>query len=369
MHWLLTIDRRILYALVAVALIVPMFLPFYPPIKSSRTTDGIYDAIEGVPARSPVLVSMDFDPASQAELDPMTRATLRHMFRRDLRITGMTHWPRGRDHVRKLLEDAAHEFDDVSVEVVRTFDGKAEAEAYIKNVGNKKETLREQAVGPIGRVNAGRAEAEGPVKYAPALNELIGRGGVGLVPEAVEQDAKYLVLRIRERKENKVYGRDYCYLGVRAGGSILIMSIGQSLFEAFPSDSRGNPTRQLTAAGKVLEGVTKLSSFKYLLCIAAGSSAEWWIVYGAERYGVKMGVGCTSVMAPDLYPFWPKQITGILGGAQGAWEYEAKVGVPESATKRLLPGLTAAHLLVIVFILFCNIAHLTAGRQAAAGRS
>ncbi|MCI0635835.1 MAG: hypothetical protein L0206_18240, partial [Actinobacteria bacterium] len=319
-----------------------------------------HDAIDALPAGSPVLVSMDYDPASQAELEPMNRAVLRHMFRKDLRVTGMTHWPRGRDFVEQVVKSTAAEFDDLEVEV-RTFDSARAAEDHVTLAKTKPDEAA-KVPAQVAAVNIGRERASAPLAYTPKLYTTLDEVETGLAEDVFEQGGKHHVLTVVSRKPTKEYGKDYCFLGVRLGAAILIINMGQSLFDAFPADKYGTPTRELAGTGKVLEGVSKLGDFKYLACIAAGISAEQWIIYGSQKYGFPMGVGCTAVMAPDLYPYLnSKQITGIVGGAKGAWEYEARIRVPDKATSRV-PAQTMAHVLVILLVLFCNVAYLMVGR-------
>jgi len=367
MRWLLDIDRRIIFLLVLVLIVLATVLQdrIEFPIVSSSPVDGVYDAIDGLPAGSPVLLSMDYDPASQAELEPMNRAVLRHLFRKDLRITGMTHWPRGLNFVEQVVQSTAREFDDLSVEV-RTFDSKKAATDHLALVKTKPDEAA-KVKAQLATVNIGRERAEAPIQYEPRLYTLLDEVEKGLAAEPFEQGAKHHVLTVVERKPTKEYGKDYCYLGVRLGAAILIINMGQSLFDAFPADKYGTPTRELAGQGKVLEGVSKLGDFKYLMVVAAGISAEQWIIYGSQKYGFPMGVGCTAVMAPDLYPYLnSKQITGILGGAKGAWEYEAKIRVPDKATSRV-PAQTMAHVLVILLVIFCNVAYLMVGRSKPPG--
>ena len=82
---------------------------------------------------------------------------------------------------------------------------------------------------------------------------------------------------------------------------------------------------------------------------------RWWLIYGAQKHRIPMGIGATAVMAPDIYPYYgAKQITGLLGGIKGAWEYEALVETPGSATASAW-GQTVAHGVLVVLILLCNL--------------
>ncbi|MEK7448265.1 MAG: hypothetical protein AAB019_02155 [Planctomycetota bacterium] len=88
------IIRWVIFALVALAIIIPVIVSekIKLPDTSSRVVKNIYDKIESLPAGSPIILSIDFDPSSDEELRPMTMAILRHVFRKKLRVIGMTIW-------------------------------------------------------------------------------------------------------------------------------------------------------------------------------------------------------------------------------------------------------------------------------------
>jgi len=88
------ITRWIIFILVALAIIIPVIISerIKLPDTSSRVVKNIYDHIESLPAGSPIILSVDFDPSSDEELRPMTMAILRHAFRKNLRVIGMTIW-------------------------------------------------------------------------------------------------------------------------------------------------------------------------------------------------------------------------------------------------------------------------------------
>lgn len=88
----LRIDRRIIFAVITVAVIVSLVLKFELPIPPSEPVQGIYEKIESLPQGSRVMISFDYDPASKEELQPMAIAFLHHCFSRDLKVIGMTHY-------------------------------------------------------------------------------------------------------------------------------------------------------------------------------------------------------------------------------------------------------------------------------------
>ena len=104
------VARRIVYLLVAVAVVVPFIYPVELPGEPSEWAKKLHERIARLEPGSPVLFSFDYDPASQAELYPMSLALLHHCFQRDLHPIVMTHWPNGVGLCKELVETAAEEY-------------------------------------------------------------------------------------------------------------------------------------------------------------------------------------------------------------------------------------------------------------------
>ncbi|HUU57217.1 MAG TPA: hypothetical protein VMW93_07735 [bacterium] len=82
----LHIDRRYIFILVALGVVLPLVFPLGLAVTTSPPVENVYEAIEDLPPGAPVLVSVDYDPSTQPELSPMTVAVLRHCFARDLPV-------------------------------------------------------------------------------------------------------------------------------------------------------------------------------------------------------------------------------------------------------------------------------------------
>jgi len=258
---MVAIDRRIIFLLIAVAVLIPLLRPFGLPIKVSPEVKAVYDHMEGLPERSVFLLSFDFDPSSKPELEPQAVALLRHAFRKNLRVIVMTHW----------------------------------------------------------------------------------LTGTGLADDVVSTVAA---------ETGKQRGTDYVFLGWAPGGYALIISMGQDLYKAFPSDYRKIPTKDMP----VLEGVRSLRDVHYLVSLAAGGSGiEMWYVFGKDKYRFEMAGGATGVIAPGLYPFLRSgQINGLIGGLQGAAEYETLIGRSGTAIAGM-DAQSATHGVIILLVILCNV--------------
>lgn len=109
MQKMVNLDRRIIFLLISLAVVIPLLLPIGIPINVTPEVQAVYDTIENLPARSMIFLAMDFDPASKPELYPMTEAILRHAFRKDLRVVGMTFWVTGAGLGEKAFSDIGKE--------------------------------------------------------------------------------------------------------------------------------------------------------------------------------------------------------------------------------------------------------------------
>lgn len=130
------LDRRIVFLTVALAVIIPLFLPLRLPIEVTAPVQQLHDVIEGLPARSVVLISIDYDPSGAPELQPATLAIMRHCFRRDLRVIVLGLWAPGVPlGMRALEEVGAQEFSkEYGVDFVN-FGYKPGGAVFLVNLG------------------------------------------------------------------------------------------------------------------------------------------------------------------------------------------------------------------------------------------
>lgn len=108
---LMNVDRRVIFLIIALAVAVPILLPLNLPIGSSREADAYYDEMEALKAGDVIIFSFDYEPDTMAELDPMSIATLRHAFRKDVRVISLTNYAGGVGIAERILGQTAEEFD------------------------------------------------------------------------------------------------------------------------------------------------------------------------------------------------------------------------------------------------------------------
>ncbi|TAJ30362.1 MAG: hypothetical protein EPO64_03180 [Nitrospirae bacterium] len=106
---MLRIDRRIIFLVIGLCTLMPLLYPVGLAIKVGPEVRGVYDYIDGLPEGSVFLLSLDFDPASKPELYPQAVALLRHAFKKNLRVIGMTLWLPGTGMANEVVTRVAGE--------------------------------------------------------------------------------------------------------------------------------------------------------------------------------------------------------------------------------------------------------------------
>ncbi len=108
------IDRRYIFIVVAIGVLLPYLFPMNLPVDVTRKVEAIYDYIEALPEHAkPVLVSMDFDPSTAPELAPMTTAFVQHCFRRNIPVVAMTLHPQGPGLAQGIISGIAADMGKV----------------------------------------------------------------------------------------------------------------------------------------------------------------------------------------------------------------------------------------------------------------
>lgn len=106
---LMNIDRRIIFILIAVAVIIPTLIPVSLPTTVSEPTQKLYNYIDALPPESTIIMAFDYGPSSLAEPEPMAKAVLQHCFNKDVRVIGMTLYPNTPTLAHNLMRKIAAE--------------------------------------------------------------------------------------------------------------------------------------------------------------------------------------------------------------------------------------------------------------------
>ncbi len=116
-NFLLSINQRIIFGIVALGVIIPLLIPMNLPVRVSSEVRSIFLTIEQMAEEvhkgkeQTVLFSFDYDPASKEEINPAAYAILRHCFSRDIKVIVMGHWPNHVGLAEKMLRFVSEEYN------------------------------------------------------------------------------------------------------------------------------------------------------------------------------------------------------------------------------------------------------------------
>jgi len=105
------INRQIIFALIALAILIPLLKPIGFPVHVTKEVQQVYDAIDGLPPGSVILVSFDCESATIPEMYPMALAVLRHSFTKNLKVIGMALISEGTAIGEMALTQITNEFN------------------------------------------------------------------------------------------------------------------------------------------------------------------------------------------------------------------------------------------------------------------
>ena len=83
---MLLIDRRWIFLLLGLLIVLIYVLHLSVPVQITHEVKNIYDRIEALRSGDVILLAMDYDPSSLAELHPMTYTILKQCYRKDLKV-------------------------------------------------------------------------------------------------------------------------------------------------------------------------------------------------------------------------------------------------------------------------------------------
>jgi hypothetical protein len=172
---------------------------------------------------------------------------------------------------------------------------------------------------------------------------------------------------VKKEFPNKINGVDYINIGYKAGGTGVLNVIITDFRKMYLTDVDGVNLDSVP----IFRGIKSLKDMDLLISIGGGyPGVKEWIQFAGDPGNIPTAGGCAAVSAPLLYPYYPKQMVGLLGGIKGAAEYESELkrvyprfaDMPTPGIAMMGPQ-TLAHLIVMAFIVIGNIAFFVNKRR------
>ncbi len=104
---MMSIDRRIIFLAVGLAVAIPLILPMGIPVQVSEETRNFHREMEKLKEGDTILLTFDYEGDVMAELNPMAVAVLKSIFPRNIKVVALTTYAGGTGIAERLLGEAA----------------------------------------------------------------------------------------------------------------------------------------------------------------------------------------------------------------------------------------------------------------------
>jgi hypothetical protein len=111
LDYLAKIDRRIIYLILAVVVILPLLFPTTQKVRVMDPVQKLYAAVDAISEEQILMLDFDYDPQTQPELEPMAVALLRHAFKRRIKTAVLSLYVQPLGLARRALQQVTEEFN------------------------------------------------------------------------------------------------------------------------------------------------------------------------------------------------------------------------------------------------------------------
>ena len=111
---LMTIDRRIIYAILFVVVTMPLVFPSVLKITAMTPVEKLFMAVDNTPDDKAVILDCSYAPQIKAEVEPMSIAILRHAFKARKKILVLSLYVQSIGLATKALNQVVEEFNSVA---------------------------------------------------------------------------------------------------------------------------------------------------------------------------------------------------------------------------------------------------------------
>lgn len=109
--YLTKIDRRLIYLIIAVVVILPLVFPRPQSVRVMTPAQKLFYAIDSIPDDKILLIDFDYDPQTQPENEPMAIALLRHAFKKRIRVAALSLYVQPLGLAVRALDQVTEEFN------------------------------------------------------------------------------------------------------------------------------------------------------------------------------------------------------------------------------------------------------------------
>ena len=111
---LTNIDRRFIYLILLVVIILPLLFPSAQSVRVMPPVEKLYYAVDNVPEEKALIVNFEYAPQTAPELDPMGFAILRHAFKKRIKVLVLSLYVQPLGLAQNALDQVIEEFNSVA---------------------------------------------------------------------------------------------------------------------------------------------------------------------------------------------------------------------------------------------------------------
>ena len=91
------IDRRFIFLLISLSVLIPLIKPNWVniPIKTTKNSEIVFSEINKLQTNDKILVSFAYGASTKPEIHPMSIALLKHLFSKGIKVYIVALWPEG----------------------------------------------------------------------------------------------------------------------------------------------------------------------------------------------------------------------------------------------------------------------------------
>jgi len=103
------VDRRWIFLIIGLVVIIPLLYPLALPIRAGKDSKQVYDFVESLEPNSKILLSCEYGPSTKPEIHPMVTSLLHHLFslNKGHKVYVVCLWPDGQFMAEEALEEVA----------------------------------------------------------------------------------------------------------------------------------------------------------------------------------------------------------------------------------------------------------------------
>ncbi|KPJ73828.1 hypothetical protein AMJ52_02995 [candidate division TA06 bacterium DG_78] len=108
------IDRRIIYLILLVVVILPLIFPSAQSVRVMPPVEKFFNAVDNIPEEKALIIDFDYTPQDMPELEPMAIALLRHAFKKRIKVLALSLYVQPLGLAQRALTQVTEEFNSTA---------------------------------------------------------------------------------------------------------------------------------------------------------------------------------------------------------------------------------------------------------------